>query len=268
MPRMANGRLSTITFVSGFPGGAATDIYARKLGTELNKRLHTGADLRESGLAPVATSRPNIVAQRQAGRRDTFLLGTAGTHAINPALYKKLPFDPMKDFSRIALLGALPNVLLVNRSEKHPDVKTCQDLVALARKKPGALNYASTGNGASGHLAAVQFGGRRAEPLPPTSRTAGKARPCHGVAGRRRRLLLQPDVAEHPGDPVGQGARSWPSPRRSGSPRCRTCPRWPKRATSKGFESTTWYGLFGPAGLPPDHAEAHVRRRAQRRSAH
>jgi tripartite-type tricarboxylate transporter receptor subunit TctC len=84
------------------------------------------------------------------------LLGTAGTHAINVALYKKLNFDVEKDFTRIALLGDVPNVLLVN-AKKHPEIKTCADLLKLARAKPGSMNFASTGNGASGHLAGAQF---------------------------------------------------------------------------------------------------------------
>lgn len=144
----------TISIVSGFPGGAATDLYARKLGAELADQFKVAfiSDNKTGAGGNIASS---AVAHAQPDGY-TFLLGTAGTHAINAALYKKLGFDVEKDFTRVALLGHLPNVLLVN-PDKHPEIKTCKDLIAAGTRSPGALNYASTGNGASGHLAAVQW---------------------------------------------------------------------------------------------------------------
>jgi tripartite-type tricarboxylate transporter receptor subunit TctC len=237
----------TITIVSGFPGGAATDIYARKLGTELNKRLQV-ALISENRTGAGGNIASEYVARAKPDGA-IFLLGTAGTHAINPALYKKLPFDPMKDFSRIALLGALPNVLLVNAA-KYPDVKTCQDLVALARKKPGALNYASTGNGASGHLAAVQF-----EDAAGISTTHI---PYRGQ-GPAATALLAGDVdfffnQTSPSIPMIQSGKvralAITSPQRITA--LPNVPTVAEACNLKGFESTTWYGLFGPAGLSPD----------------
>lgn len=238
---------STISIVSGFPGGAATDIYARKLGVELNK---------EFGVSFISDNRPgaggNIASALVAQAKPdgyTFLLGTAGTHAINPALYSKLQFDVVNDFSRIALLGTLPNILLIN-PEKHPEIKTCADLLAAARKAPGTLNYASTGNGASGHLAGTQFA--------TASKTSYVHIPYKGQ-GPAMTALLSGEVdfffnQSSPSlGPIQSGkvrALAVTSPQRvSVLP---DVPTVAEACNLPGFESTTWYGLFGPAALPAD----------------
>lgn len=235
----------TISIVSGFPGGAATDLYARKLGAELSQRLKVGfiSDNRTGAGGNIASA---LVAQARPDGQ-TFLLGTSGTHAINPALYKKLGFDVVKDFSRIALLGYLPNVLLIN-PEKHPEIRTCKDLLAAAARTPGAMGYASTGNGASGHLAAVQFAS--------ASHTRYLHVPYRGQ-GPAMTALLAGDVDFF----FNQSAPSLPLIR-SGKARAlavtslQRLPVLPEVPTVAeacglpGFESTTWYGLFAPAGLP------------------
>ncbi|MCZ2495693.1 tripartite tricarboxylate transporter substrate binding protein [Xylophilus sp. Kf1] len=235
-----------ISIVSGFPGGAATDLYARKLGVELAPVLKTSfiTDNRTGAGGNIASA---FVAHAKPDGY-TLLLGTAGTHAINPALYRKLGFDPMNDFSRIALLGDLPNVLLVN-PEKHPDIKTCKDLLAAERKQPGVLNYASTGNGASGHLAAVQFSG--------ASQTTATHVPYRGQ-GPAMTALMAGDVdfffnQSSPSIPVIQSGKVRALAITSAQ-RIAALPDVPTVAEAcglPGFESTTWYGLFGPAGLPP-----------------
>jgi len=143
-----------ITITGGFPTGAGTDIYARKLGEGLTAMWNVPVvvDTKTGAGGNIASD----AVARSAPDGYSYLLGTAGTHAINAALYKKLNFDVDKDFTKIALLGDVPNVLLVN-SKKHPEIKTCADLLRIARAKPGTLNFASTGNGASGHLAGAQF---------------------------------------------------------------------------------------------------------------
>lgn len=236
-----------ISLVSGFPGGAATDLYARKLGAELSK---------EFGVPFVSDNRPgaggniasNLVAQAKPDGY-TFLLGTAGTHAINPALYSKLPFDVVKDFSRIALLGTLPNILLVN-PEKHPDIKTCQDLLKLAKKEPGKLNYASTGNGASGHLAATQFA--------TASGTSYTHIPYKGQGPAMTALLSgEVDFFFNQSSPSIGHIQSGKARALAvtSAQRISVLPDIPTVAEAcglPGFESTTWYGLFGPANLPAE----------------
>lgn len=236
-----------ITIVGGFPGGSGTDIYARKLGQSLSEVFHVPfvADNRTGAGGNVAS---DIVARARPDGY-TFLLSTAGTHAINPALYKSLPFDPVKDFTRIALLGNVPNVLLVN-PKKHPEIKTCVDLIAAAKAKPGGLNYASTGNGASGHLAGVQF-----------TQAAGIVVthvPYRGQGPAMTALLSgevdfffnqsAPSVAAvNGGQAVALGVTT--------STRMEALPDVPSVAEAchlANFESSTWYGLMAPANLPAD----------------
>ncbi|WP_246119046.1 Bug family tripartite tricarboxylate transporter substrate binding protein [Cupriavidus campinensis] len=238
---------NTIAIVSGFPGGAATDIYARRLGVELNKEFGVSfiSDNRPGAGGNIASS---LVAQAKPDGY-TFLLGTAGTHAINPALYSKLSFDVVNDFSRIALLGTLPNILLVN-PEKHPEIKTCQDLIAAAKKAPGTLNYASTGNGASGHLAGTQFA--------TASKTSYVHIPYKGQGPAMTALLSgEVDFFFNQSSP-SLGAIQSGKVRAlavTSSQRVSVLPNVPTVAEAcnlPGFESTTWYGLFGPAALPTE----------------
>ncbi|WP_249359469.1 tripartite tricarboxylate transporter substrate-binding protein [Cupriavidus sp. 2SB] len=238
---------STIAIVSGFPGGAATDIYARKLGAELTREYNVPviSDNRPGAGGNIASS---LVAQAKPDGY-TFLLGTAGTHAINPALYSKLQFDVVNDFSRIALLGTLPNILLVN-PEKHPEIKTCQDLLNAARKEPGKLNYASTGNGASGHLAGTQFA--------TASKTSYMHIPYKGQGPAMTALLSgEVDFFFNQSSP-SLGAIQSGKVRAlavTSAQRVSVLPNVPTVAEAcnlPGFESTTWYGLLGPAKLPAD----------------
>lgn len=235
-----------ISITGGFPNGAGTDIYARKLGEGLTAlwNVPVVVDSKTGAGGNIASD----AIARATPDGYSYLLGTAGTHAINVALYKKLNFDVEKDFTRIALLGDVPNVLLVN-SKKHPEIKTCADLLRLAREKPGTLNFASTGNGASGHLAGAQFANAaninvvhvpyRGQGPAMAALLAGdvefffnqSAAAINAIKGgqataiavtTRKRLGALPDVPT-----VEQGC------------------------DLPGFESSTWYGLFGPANMSP-----------------
>ena len=236
-----------VTIIGGFPTGAGTDLYTRKLGQILSEKF---------GVSFVADNRTgaggNIASDAVARARPdgyTFLFGTAGTHAINKALYKDLSFDVEKDFTHIALLGDVPNVLLIN-PQKHPDIKTCQDLIDLAKKNPGKLNYASTGNGASGHLAGAQFAHQAGLQLVHVPyRGQGPAMTAL-LAGEVDFLFNQsaPSIASiGSGQTVGLAVTT--------STPIKALPKIPTVAEGcklPGYESTTWYGLFGPAKLPAD----------------
>src|SRR3546814_322220 len=156
MPAAAQDKWPThaITIVGGFPNGSGVDLYARKLGQGLTETL--GVPIVVEARTGAGGNVASDAVSRAAPDGYTFLFGTAGTHAINAALYKSLSFDVWKDFSHIALLGDVPNVLLVN-PQKHPDINTCKDLLALARKTPGKMNYSYTCNGTSGHLPGAHF---------------------------------------------------------------------------------------------------------------
>jgi tripartite-type tricarboxylate transporter receptor subunit TctC len=142
----------TVRIVIPFPPGGTSDILARTLAQKLTE---------EWGQQVIAENRPgaagNVACEyvaKQKGDPHTLLINTVGTHAINPAIYPNLPFDPIKDFTLITNLVNLPTLLIV-----HPSVQatTAQELIALAKSKPGALQYSSAGSGSQPHLTAEIF---------------------------------------------------------------------------------------------------------------
>ena len=141
-----------IRIVVPFPPGGTSDILARSIGQKLTE---------EWGQQVIADNRPgasgNIAAEfvaRSKGDGYTLFINTVGTHAINPAVFGKLGFDPIKDFTPITNLVNLPTLLLA-----HPSVpaKTVKELIALAKKRPGELTYSSAGSGSQPHLTAEMF---------------------------------------------------------------------------------------------------------------
>jgi tripartite-type tricarboxylate transporter receptor subunit TctC len=144
-----------LRLVVPFAPGGTTDLLARAMALELQQRL---------GQAVVVDNKAgaggNIGSAEVAKATDghTLLMGTVGTHAINAALYPKLPYDPVKDFSPITLVAAVPNVLVLNPANaEHYGIRTVADLIRVARANPGKLNMASSGNGTSIHLAGELF---------------------------------------------------------------------------------------------------------------
>lgn len=142
----------TVRIVIPFPPGGTSDILARTLAQKLTE---------EWGQQVIAENRPgaagNVACEfvaKQKGDPHVLLINTVGTHAINPAIYPSLPFDPIKDFTLITNLVNLPTLLIV-----HPSVpaQTAQELIALAKSKPGALQYSSAGSGSQPHLTAEIF---------------------------------------------------------------------------------------------------------------
>jgi len=142
----------TVRIVIPFPPGGTSDILARTLAAKLTE---------EWGQQVIAENRPgaagNVASEfvaKQKGDAHFLLINTVGTHAINPAIYPNLPFDPIKDFTLITNLVNLPTLLIA-----HPSVQatTAQELIVLAKSKPGALTYSSAGSGSQPHLTAEMF---------------------------------------------------------------------------------------------------------------
>lgn len=130
-----------------FTAGGATDVTARIMAERLSALL---------GQSYVVDNRPGAggnlgveMAAKAEPDGHTLLMGTIGTASINQFLYPRLPFDPMRDFASIALVNQVTNAIVV-----HPSVQanTFQELLAVARREPGKLNYATPGNGTSGHM--------------------------------------------------------------------------------------------------------------------
>lgn len=137
----------TTTIIVPFAPGGITDLLARTVADQLGKRLGKSFIIENKGGAGMVVGA--TAAARAVPDGYTLLMATNGTLAINPTLFKALPYAPLRDLVPVALVGSLPFVLLVNPSLP---VKNLEDLISLAKAKPGELNYASGGTGSSGHL--------------------------------------------------------------------------------------------------------------------
>lgn len=140
-----------IRFIVPFPAGAGTDILARAIAQKLNEAWGQPVTIdNRPGASTIIGS--EIVAK--APPDGYTIIMASNNHAVNPALFAKLPYDTVRDFAPVARVAILPLVLVV-----HPSVpaKNVKELVALARSKPGQLNYASTGNGSPPHLGGEVF---------------------------------------------------------------------------------------------------------------
>ena len=141
-----------VMLVVPFPPGGPTDAMARTIAAEMKDRLGQPVIVENR-----AGAGGNIGAEyvaRAAADGQTLLFGTSGPLAINASLYRKSTYDPVKSFAPVIQVGHLPNILVVNPSVPAQNVK---ELVAYAKAHPGKLSYASSGNGASSHLAGVLF---------------------------------------------------------------------------------------------------------------
>ncbi|SEA82898.1 Bug family tripartite tricarboxylate transporter substrate binding protein [Acidovorax soli] len=143
-----------VTFVVPFPPGGPTDAMARILATELTREL--GQSVVVDNRAGAGGNIGADAVARATPDGYTIMFGTSGPLAINHSLYKGLKYDPRTSFEPIIYVGYLPNVLVVR---PNLGVNSVQELIVKEKAKPGALNFASSGNGASSHLAGVLFNG-------------------------------------------------------------------------------------------------------------
>ncbi|GAA5231813.1 tripartite tricarboxylate transporter substrate binding protein [Verticiella sediminum] len=231
-----------VRLIVPFAAGGATDIFGRLVANELSQSLHQPfvVENRPGGGGNIGS---NVVASA-APDGYTLLLGAAGNIAINPGLFKNMPFDPIKDLSPVALAGSSINVLVVPASLPAASV---QDLIALAKSKPGALNYASSGNGGTTHLAAEMFKTMAdVDILHVPYQGSGPA--MIDLLAARVDLMFDNLPSALPkvqsGELKALGV--------TGSARSQSMPDVPTVAEAgvPGFEATTWFGIFAPAGTP------------------
>jgi len=240
-----------VRIVVPFAAAGTTDIIARALAPELQRAFgqpfvvdnKPGAG-GNSGAAEVAKSPPDGY---------TLLMGTVGTHAINPALYPKMPYDHVKDFAPITLCAGVPNVLVMNPgiAAKY-QIGSVADLVRAAKANPGKLNVASSGNGTSIHLSAELFKsmtGTYMVHLP--YRGSGPA--LIDLLGGSADLMFDNLPSSLPHIKAGKlKALAVTSAVRSA-----VLPDLPTIAEAggpalQGFEASSWFGLLAPAGTPAD----------------
>jgi tripartite-type tricarboxylate transporter receptor subunit TctC len=225
-----------------FPAGGPTDIVARPLAQLLGQALGANVFIDNRGGAGGSVGADVVAKAAPDGL--TLLIGTVGTQAINPSLYKKLPYDPLRDFTSIALVAAAPVALVV-----YPPLQAASvaELVALCKAAPGKLSYGTAGNGTPGHLTGVMFraaAGIDIQHVP----YKGSAPAVTDLLGGQIQMMFDPLQSVLPHIQSG-GLRALAV---SGAARSAVLPQVTTVAEAgyPGFESTAWWGIYAPAHLP------------------
>jgi len=232
----------TITFIVPFPPGGVTDPVARMV----------GAKMAESVKQPVVVeNKPGasgIIAaefvKRAPADGHTLLMGFTGSHSVNPSLYSKLPYDPVKDFQPVTVLISTKHVLVV---PAESPAKSVADLVALAKKSPNGLTFASQGVGAGGHLLGEMLKARTGTNLSHVA-YKGSAPALQDMLANRVDLFFDAVVTSLPHIKDGKlRALAVASPTRAA-----VLPDVPTMAEAgfPGIEMDQWFGMFVPAGTP------------------
>jgi tripartite-type tricarboxylate transporter receptor subunit TctC len=233
----------SVRIVVPFPPGGSNDITARVLAQKLSERWGHQAvvDNRAGAGGNVGAE---LVAKAPADGY-TLLLAAPGPLTVNQSLFRNLPFDPAKDFAPVALVASVPNVLMV-----HPSVpaKTVGELIALARQQPGQLNFGSSGNGSTNHLAGELFktmAGIDIVHVP----YKGAAPAMNDLIGGHIPMMFDNMPAA-----LAQIKAGTVRPLAVASAtRAAALPDVPTVAEAglPGFEAMSWFGLVAPAGTPP-----------------
>ena len=238
-----------VRIVVPFAPGGTTDILARAVAPELSRAF---------GQTFVVDNRPGAggnlgadIVAKAAPDGYTLLMGTVGTHGINKSLYSKLPFDPRKDFAPITLVAGVPNVMEMNAdTARKLGIQTVQDFIQYARAHPGQLNMASSGSGTSIHLAGELFKsmtGIFMTHIP----YSGSGPALLGLLSGQVDVMFDNLPSSMPQIKSGKlKAFAVTSSQRSAA--MPDLPTIEEAGKLKGFEASSWFGLFAPAGTPPE----------------
>lgn len=245
----ANYPTKPIRFVVPYPPGGPLDAVARTLADQIKERL--GTVIVENKPGAGGNIGADLVA-KSAPDGYTVVMGAVATHAINPTLYPKIPYDPVRDFAPITLVANVPNVLIVNADlAAREKIESLADLVAYAKRNPGKLNMASGGNGSAGHLAGELFkaqAGVYALHIP----YAGAAPAQLGLLAGQTDLMFDNLASAAPRIREGKVKALAVTTRE----RAAAFPNLPTMAQAganlglKDFEVSTWFGVFAPAKTP------------------
>ena len=222
--------------------GSGPDIMARSIGQKLTEAW---------GQPVVVEARPGaggIIGSEAVAKSPpdgyTLIMGNAGSHSVNPSMYPKLPYDPLRDFAPVSLVSSAPNILIV-----HPSlpVKSVKDLIALAKERSGKLTFGSGGNGSTAHLSGAMFGmlaGINIVHVPFKGAPAAVIGILNGDISMA--ILNLPPALPH----IKSGmlkALGVSTPNRFSA-----LPEMPTIAESglPGYSAGTWYGVLAPAGTP------------------
>lgn len=231
-----------LRIVVPFPPGGSTDILARAVGNRLGPVLGQSVLIENKPGAGGSTGAAE--AARAEGDGNTLLMGHIGTLAVNPALYPKLAFDPLKSFAPVAWVARVPNILVVSSSSP---IKTLKEFIAAVQAKPGRMSYSSGGNGSAAHITM--------EYLKLRAKLFMLHIPYRGTAPSINDLISGQVDATFTGAPVVLPHLRSGRLRAlavSSSQRLAALPEVPTVAESgfPGFDADQWYGFVAPASTP------------------
>lgn len=233
-----------VTLVVPFPPGGGTDTGARIVAEQLGKKWGQTVVVENKGGAAGMIGADLVAKAKPDGY--TILMGNIGTQAINPSLYKKMPYDPDAAFAPIALVAELPLAMMVNPAV---EAKTAKEFVALAKSKPGQLSYSSSGAGGAPHLAAEMFKDSTGSFILHVPYRGGGPAISDLIAGHVQLSFMT--VLEASGHIKAGKLRALAV---TSDKRVSALPDVPTLAETAvpGFNSISWIGLFAPAGTPKE----------------
>jgi len=247
LPALAQGK--TTRLIVPFAPGGPLDVTARALAERVRDTL--GTVIVENRPGAGGNLGADLVAKATPDGH-TIGLAAVATHAINPWLFSRMPYDASKDFAPITQMVRVPNVLVMNaETAQRLNIRSLADLIAYARANPARLNYASGGNGSAGHLAGEMF-----------KKAAGIFAvhiPYNG--GNPAQLALLSGQVDFNFDNLATAAANIKAGKLKAlavttAQRSKALPEIPAMAeTLAGFEIDTWWGLVAPAGTPRDAVE-------------
>ncbi len=233
-----------IRFVVPFPPGGSLDVSARAVADKMTVLL---------GQTVVVENRPGAggnvgvdLVAKSAPDGHTIVMGALSTHAVNPHLYAKMPFEPLRDTVAITQVGDVPNILVVGPSVK---ADTVADLVRLIKANPKGFNYGSGGNGSGGHLAGALFADRIGVPIEHIPYQGG-APQLNALLSGETQFTFDNLANAFPQIEAGKlRPLAVTTPKRNSQ-----VPNVPTmgEAGIQGFDISTWFGIFAPAGTPAD----------------
>jgi tripartite-type tricarboxylate transporter receptor subunit TctC len=247
----ANAQAQPTRLIVPYPPGGPLDIVARALAERVKDTLG----------AVVVENRPGAggnlgadLAAKAVPDGLTIVMGAVATHAINPWLYAKIPYDPVRDFTPITLVAQVPNVLVMNaESAAKLKIASLPDLVAYAKRNPGRLNYGSGGNGSAGHLAGEMLKSQAGLFVVHIPYAGGPPAQMALLSGQ---VDFNFDNLAAASANIRSGklrALAVTTARRSSAmPDVPTVAETGAALGLTQFDIGTWFGLFGPARLPAD----------------
>jgi tripartite-type tricarboxylate transporter receptor subunit TctC len=247
----AHAQARPIRLIVPYPAGGPLDAMARALAERAKDALGTVLVENRPGAGG------NIgadLAAKSAPDGTTIVMGAVATHAINPWLYSKIPYDALRDFTPITLVAQVPNVLVMNtETAQRLNIASVADLVQHAKRNPGRLNYGSGGNGSAGHLAGEMF------------KTGAGVFMVHipYAGGAAAQLALLSGQVDLNFDNLATAAANiragklralavTTAKRSSAMPEVPTMMEAGRGVGLSEFQIDTWFGLFGPAQLPAE----------------